>query len=53
MKRNKTILFVINNPEVLKSSNSDAYIVFGEAKFEDLSQQVANEELERFKNEKP
>ena len=36
MKRNKTILFVINNPEVMKSPNSDAYIVFGEAKFEEL-----------------
>ncbi|KAK4192483.1 ATP synthase subunit D [Podospora australis] len=31
------ILFVINNPEVYKSPNSNTYIVFGEAKIEDLN----------------
>ncbi|KAG6367326.1 hypothetical protein INS49_001513 [Diaporthe citri] len=32
-----SILFVINNPEVYKSPNSNTYIVFGEAKIEDLN----------------
>eukprot|EP00878_Enallax_costatus_P024797 GHUV01026486.1.p3 GENE.GHUV01026486.1~~GHUV01026486.1.p3 ORF type:complete len:107 (-),score=31.58 GHUV01026486.1:1051-1371(-) len=31
------ILFVINNPDVFKSPASDTYIIFGEAKIEDLS----------------
>lgn len=34
------MLFVVNNPEVYKSPNSDCYIVFGEAKLEDLNQQA-------------
>ncbi|CAE8666325.1 unnamed protein product, partial [Polarella glacialis] len=34
------ILFVISNPDVHKSPNSDTYIVFGEAKVEDLSAQA-------------
>lgn len=42
------ILFVINNPEVYKSPNSNTYIVFGEAKIEDLNataQQAAAQQL--------
>lgn len=31
------ILFVINTPDVFKSPASDTYIIFGEAKIEDLS----------------
>lgn len=31
---------MINTPEVFKSPNSDCYIVFGEAKIEDLTQQA-------------
>jgi nascent polypeptide-associated complex subunit alpha len=34
-------MFVIAKPEVYKSPNSDTYIVFGEAKIEDMSQQAA------------
>ncbi|CAE8705561.1 unnamed protein product, partial [Polarella glacialis] len=34
------ILFVISKPDVHKSPNSDTYIVFGEAKVEDLSAQA-------------
>ena len=41
LRRPKNILFVINTPEVFKSPNSDCYIVFGEAKIEDLSQSAA------------
>ncbi|PSR90730.1 NAC domain-domain-containing protein [Coniella lustricola] len=37
LRRPKNILFVINSPEVYKSPNSNTYIVFGEAKIEDLN----------------
>ncbi|KAI0838218.1 nascent polypeptide-associated complex, alpha subunit [Hypoxylon sp. FL0890] len=48
LRRPKNILFVINNPEVYKSPNSNTYIVFGEAKIEDLNsaaQQAAAQSL--------
>lgn len=38
IRKSKNILFVINKPDVFKSPGSDTYIVFGEAKIEDLSQ---------------
>lgn len=37
LRRPKNILFVINSPEVYKSPSSNTYIVFGEAKIEDLN----------------
>jgi nascent polypeptide-associated complex subunit alpha len=37
VKKSKNVLFVINKPDVFKSPNSDTYVVFGEAKSEDLS----------------
>merc|ERR1712190_370048 len=37
VKKSKNILFVISRPDVHKAPNSDTYIVFGEAKIEDLS----------------
>ena len=37
LRRPKNMLFVINNPEVYKSPHSNTYIVFGEAKIEDLN----------------
>ncbi|KAL2269051.1 hypothetical protein VTJ83DRAFT_3897 [Remersonia thermophila] len=54
LRRPKNILFVINNPEVYKSPNSNTYIVFGEAKIEDLNataqaaaaQQLASQQAE-------
>jgi nascent polypeptide-associated complex subunit alpha len=48
LRRPKNILFVINNPEVYKSPNSNTYIVFGEAKIEDVNataQQAAAAQL--------
>ncbi|KAI5295065.1 GAL4 enhancer protein [Ascosphaera acerosa] len=39
-RRPKNILFVINQPEVYKSPSSNTYIVFGEAKIEDLNSQA-------------
>lgn len=35
------VLLVVANPEVFKSPNSDCYIVFGEAKTEDMNAQHA------------
>ncbi|KAK9491627.1 NAC domain-containing protein [Lipomyces doorenjongii] len=37
LRRSKNILFVISNPDVYRSASSGVYIVFGEAKIEDLS----------------
>lgn len=42
------ILFVFSSPDVYKSSNSDTYVVFGEAKIEDLSQQAAAAAAQQF-----
>lgn len=39
IRKSKQMLFVINKPEVFKNPNSDTYVVFGEAKIEDLSAQ--------------
>merc|ERR1711956_88441 len=36
VKKSKNILFVISKPDVHKSPNSDTYIVFGEAKIEEM-----------------
>eukprot|EP00924_Labyrinthula_sp_SR-Ha-C_P009881 snap_masked-scaffold_21-processed-gene-2.5-mRNA-1 protein AED:0.09 eAED:0.11 QI:0/-1/0/1/-1/1/1/0/199 len=41
IKKSKDILFVIKNPEVMKSPTGDTYVVFGECKVEDPSQQAA------------
>ena len=32
IRKSKNILFVINNPDVMKNPGSDTYVVFGEAK---------------------
>lgn len=40
IRKSKNILFVISRPDVYKNPASDTYIVFGEAKIEDLSQQA-------------
>ncbi|KLO18577.1 nascent polypeptide-associated complex, alpha subunit [Schizopora paradoxa] len=41
LRRPKNVLFVIASPDVYKSPSSECYIVFGEAKVEDASQQNA------------
>ncbi|KAF8201692.1 NAC domain-containing protein [Pholiota molesta] len=40
LRRPKNVLFVLAAPEVYKSPNSDCYIVFGEAKIEDMNSQA-------------
>mmetsp|Transcript_37313 Transcript_37313/g.116163 ORF Transcript_37313/g.116163 Transcript_37313/m.116163 type:complete len:202 (-) Transcript_37313:84-689(-) len=48
VKKSKNILFVISKPDVHKSPNSDTYIVFGEAKIEDLSAQAQASAAQQF-----
>merc|ERR1711934_363463 len=48
VKKSKNILFVISNPDVFKSPVSDTYVIFGEAKIEDLSAQAAQQQAEKF-----
>ncbi|KAI5847506.1 putative nascent polypeptide-associated complex subunit [Tricharina praecox] len=40
LRRPKNILFVINSPDVYKSPTSNTWIIFGEAKIEDLNSQA-------------
>ncbi|KAG6641137.1 nascent polypeptide-associated complex subunit alpha-like protein 1 [Carya illinoinensis] len=49
VKKSKNIMFVISKPDVFKSPASDTYIVFGEAKIEDLSSQLQTQAAEQFK----
>jgi nascent polypeptide-associated complex subunit alpha len=49
IRKSKSILFVINKPDVYKSPGSDTYIVFGEAKIEDLSQHAQIADVENLK----
>jgi len=51
IRKSKNILFVINNPDVYKNPHSDTYIIFGEAKIEDLSQQAQVAAAEKFKTD--
>merc|ERR1712226_1556046 len=48
VKKSKNILFVIANPDVHKSPTSDTYVVFGEAKIEDLSAQAQANAAQQF-----
>ena len=50
IRKSKNILFVIQKPDVYKSPASDTYIVFGEAKIEDLAQRAQINAADRFKN---
>merc|ERR1712083_205858 len=47
------ILFVISRPDVHKSPNSDTYIIFGEAKIEDLSAQAQASAAQQFTQQTP
>merc|ERR1711899_685744 len=54
IKKSKTMLFAINKPEVFQNANSDTYVVFGEAKVEDLGanqQYQAAKKLEKAQQE--
>jgi len=47
VKKTKNILFVISKPEVLKAPTSDTYIIFGEAKIEDVAASAAAQHMQR------
>lgn len=49
LRKGKNILMKIQAPEVHKSPVSDTYVVFGEVKFDDLSQQAQASAAEQFK----
>ncbi|XP_039033138.1 nascent polypeptide-associated complex subunit alpha-like protein 1 [Hibiscus syriacus] len=49
IKKSKNILFIISKPDVFKSPTSDTYVIFGEAKIEDLSSQLQTQAAEQFK----
>uniref|UniRef100_A0A2P2MEA3 Uncharacterized protein MANES_01G043900 n=1 Tax=Rhizophora mucronata TaxID=61149 RepID=A0A2P2MEA3_RHIMU len=49
IKRTKNVLFFISKPDVFKSPNSETYIIFGEAKIEDLSSQLQTQAAQQFK----
>jgi len=51
VKKAKNILFVISKPEVFKSPGSDTYIVFGEAKVEDLGQTLGKSAFDQLQKE--
>ncbi|ERN08098.1 hypothetical protein AMTR_s00018p00024220 [Amborella trichopoda] len=43
------ILFVISKPDIFKSPNSETYVIFGEAKIEDLSSQLQTQAAQQFR----
>jgi nascent polypeptide-associated complex subunit alpha len=49
----QNILFVISKPDVYKSPSSDTYIIFGEAKIEDLNAQAQANAAQQFGNKAP
>ncbi|KAI3417850.1 NAC-A/B domain-containing protein [Psidium guajava] len=49
IKRTKNILFFISKPDVFKSPHSETYVIFGEAKIEDLSSQLQNQAAQQFR----
>eukprot|EP01041_Mallomonas_annulata_P006464 gene6464-13057_t len=49
LKKSRTMMFVISQPDVFKSPNSDTYIIFGEAKVEDMAANATSQAAEQFK----
>lgn len=45
VKKTKSVLFVIQKPDVYKAPNSDIYVVFGEAKVDDQQQKMMQAQL--------
>lgn len=48
IRKSRDMLFIIKDPEVLKSPTSNTYIIFGEAKVEDLNQRAAANAAKQF-----
>uniref|UniRef100_K3WF33 NAC-A/B domain-containing protein n=1 Tax=Globisporangium ultimum (strain ATCC 200006 / CBS 805.95 / DAOM BR144) TaxID=431595 RepID=K3WF33_GLOUD len=53
IKKSKSILFVISKPDVFKSAVSETYVIFGEAKIEDLNAQAQQMAAQQFKAPEP
>ena len=55
IKKSKNIMFVISKPDVFRAPGSDSFIVFGEAKIEDLAakQAALNEQQRNLEMNKP
>ncbi|VDL85946.1 unnamed protein product [Schistocephalus solidus] len=51
IRKAKTIMFVINNADVYKAPNSDTYVIFGEAKVEDMSAQAQIAAAEKLRSQ--
>uniref|UniRef100_A0A0E0NNY3 NAC-A/B domain-containing protein n=1 Tax=Oryza rufipogon TaxID=4529 RepID=A0A0E0NNY3_ORYRU len=49
MKPVTGILFVVSKPDVFKSPTSETYVIFGEAKIEDLSSQLQAQAAQQFR----
>ncbi|KAL7614785.1 hypothetical protein Lser_V15G09614 [Lactuca serriola] len=49
IKRTKNVTFFISKPDVFKSPNSETYVIFGEAKIEDLSSQLQTQAAQQFR----
>lgn len=49
LKKSKTVIFAIANPDVFKSPTSETYIIFGEPKSEDLGASQAAGAAEQFR----
>ena len=48
IKKSKTVLFVIADPELYKSPSSNTYVIFGEAKMEDIAGDKEKEMVKAF-----
>jgi len=48
VKKGKSILFVIQSPDVYKSPSQETYVIFGEAKIEDLNNSALQTAAENF-----
>lgn len=49
IKRAKNIMFFISKPDVFKSPYSETYVIFGEAKIEDLNSQLQTQAAQQFR----
>ncbi|XP_071686228.1 nascent polypeptide-associated complex subunit alpha-like protein 2 [Rutidosis leptorrhynchoides] len=49
IKKTKNMMFSISKPDVFKSPNSETYVIFGEAKIDDLSSQLQTQAAQQFK----
>eukprot|EP00389_Voromonas_pontica_P007182 GDKH01010825.1.p1 GENE.GDKH01010825.1~~GDKH01010825.1.p1 ORF type:complete len:190 (+),score=73.56 GDKH01010825.1:69-638(+) len=48
IKKSKNILFVLGKPDVYKNAASDTYVVFGDAKIDDMTAVQANQAAQNF-----